>query len=89
MPLVFQVVFLTVVISLIESIGGGVGGGGRWEAVSGLKQALKHKGQCCTNPYWHNSQGKPGLPLESVWHPMQPYYCPSGVTQAMKCTLMV
>ena len=22
---------------------------------------------------WHNSQGRPGLPLESVWHPMQSY----------------
>ena len=49
MPLVFEVVFSTAVISLIESIGGGwvggggVGGGGGWKAVGGLKQALKHK----------------------------------------------
>ena len=23
------------------------------------------------DPDWHNSLGKPGLLLESVWHPMQ------------------
>ena len=26
--------------------GGGVGGGGGWEAVGGLKQTFKHKWQC-------------------------------------------
>ena len=49
MPLVFEVVFSTAVISLIESMGGGgqVGRGqGGWGAVGGLKQALKHKWQC-------------------------------------------
>ena len=47
MLLVFEVVFLTTVISLIESIGGGWEGGGGWEAVGRVKQALKHKWQCC------------------------------------------
>ena len=25
------------------------------------------------DPDWHNSQGRPGLPLESVWHSIQSY----------------
>ena len=25
------------------------------------------------DPGWHNSQERPGLPLVSVWHPMQSY----------------
>ena len=40
------------------------------------------------DPDWHNSLGRPGLPLESVWHHMQSYLCP-GATQAMECTLVV
>ena len=67
------------VITRIESIGGGWvgGGGGGWGAVGGLKQTFKHKWQCYTismgDPDWHNSLGRPGLPSESVWHPMQSY----------------
>ena len=95
--------FWTAVITRIESIGGGrVGGGwggrevggdrGGWEAEDGLKQTLKHKWPCYAinigDPDWHNSLGRPGLPLESVWHPMQSYKCPSGAAQAMKCTLV-
>ena len=38
---------------------------------------------------WHNSQGRPGLLLESVWHPMQSYKCLSGAKMAMKFTLVV
>ena len=53
-----------VVISRIEPIGGGRVRGG-WG------------GECCAisigDPDWLNSQGRPGLPLESVWHPMQSY----------------
>ena len=49
MPLVFEVVFSTSVITRIESIGGGrvgVGwGGGEWGAVGGVKQTFKLKGQ--------------------------------------------
>ena len=45
MPLVFEVVFSTAVISRIGSIGGGRVGGG-WGALSGLKQTFKLKGQC-------------------------------------------
>ena len=47
MPLVFDVAFPTAVISLIESIGGGVDGGSEWGAVGRVKQELKHKWQCC------------------------------------------
>ena len=48
MPLVFEVAFSMAIISLIESIGGGqVGGGAGWGAVARLKQAIKHKWQCC------------------------------------------
>ena len=52
MPLVFEVVFSTAVITRIESIGGGqVGGGGVGDgggrgAVVGVKQTYKLKGQC-------------------------------------------
>ena len=56
--------------------GSGVGGGGRWGAVGGLKQHSNSKGSVLpsvSDPDWHNSQGRPGLPLESVWHPMQSY----------------
>ena len=67
------------VILWIESIGGGrVGEGeGRWGTVGGLKQTFKHKvmavlyHQYTGDPDWHISQGRPGLPLESVWDPMQ------------------
>ena len=68
--------------------GGGVGGGGGWGAVGGLKQTFKHKWQCCAikhsntngsavpsvgDPAGHNSPGGPSLPSESVWHPKQSY----------------
>ena len=57
MPLDFEVVFSTSVITQIKFIGGGwvgwggwdgvgVGGGGRWGAVGRVKQTFKLKGQC-------------------------------------------
>ena len=61
--------------------GGGFSGGGGWEAVGGLKQTFKLKGQCCAisnDPDWHNLQGRPGLLLESVWQPIHSYKYPSG-----------
>ena len=70
------------VISRIESIGGGRvggewgGGGGGWKAKGGLKQHSNTNGSAVPSvgdPDWHNSLGRPGLPLESVWHPMQSY----------------
>ena len=73
MPLVFEVVFLIAVISPIEFIGVGVGGGGGLGAVGGLKQAFKHTRQCCAISRLAQPQGRPGLSLESVWHPMQSY----------------
>ena len=45
MPLVFEVVFSTSVITWIESIGSEKFGGG-WGALGGLKQTFKLKGQC-------------------------------------------
>ena len=51
MLLVFQIVFLTTVISWIESIGvgrwegGGVGSGGRWGVEGGVKQPFGLKEQ--------------------------------------------
>ena len=45
MPLVFEVVFSTSVITRIESIGGGVGDVGGWGAVGWVKQTFKLKGQ--------------------------------------------
>ena len=57
--------------------GGGVGGGGGWGAVGGVKQTFKLKGQwfaiSIIDPDRHNSQGRPGLPSEPVWQPMQSY----------------
>ena len=57
--------------------GGWEGGGGGWGAVGRLKQTFKHKWQYCAisigDPDWHNSHGEPGVPSESVWHPMQSY----------------
>ena len=47
MLLVFLIVFSAPVISQIESIGGGVGGGGWGEAEGGLKQPFGLKEQCC------------------------------------------
>ena len=29
--------------------------------------------QSVSDPDWHNSRGRPGLPLKSVWHPMKSY----------------
>ena len=50
-----------------------MGAGGGWRAIGGLKQTFKQKWQCCVISIghldWHNSQGRPSLPLESVWHP--------------------
>ena len=66
------------VISRIEFIGGGwvggVSGGGGW-VKSGRRVKANFRGvvQSVSDPDWHNSQGRPGLPLESVWHPMQSY----------------
>jgi len=65
MPLVFEVVFSTAVISWINSKGVG------WGAVGG-KHSNKNGSTVPSDgdPDWHNSQGRPGLPLESVWQPM-------------------
>ena len=63
-------------ISLIESIGGGWG---RRGVGSHRRAKSKHSNTngsavpSVSDPGWHNSQGRPGLLLESVWHPMQPY----------------
>ena len=83
MPLVFEAM---AVISRIESIGGG-----RGEAGAGGKLKANTNGSAVSvgDPEWHNSLGRPGLLLESVWYPMQSYQCPSGATQAMKCTFVV
>ena len=53
--------------------GGGVGGGGRWGAVGGVKQTLGRGLPSVSDPDRHNPQGRPGLPSESVWQPMQSY----------------
>ena len=61
------------VISRIESIGGEQAVGAGEEPYRWAK-ANTHKWQCCAgDPNWHNSLGRPGLPLKSVWHPMQSY----------------
>ena len=69
MLLVFKVVFLTALVSWIEFIGGG-----QWGWVGSHRQAKANiQGSAVPsvgNPDWHNSQGRPDLPLESVWHPM-------------------
>ena len=51
MLLVFWMVFSVPVISRIESIGGGWGGG--WEAEGGLKQPFGLKQQCCALSMGH------------------------------------
>ena len=38
-----------------------------------LKANIQTQRALIGDPYWHNSQGRPGLPLESVCHPMQSY----------------
>ena len=47
MLLVFQIVFSAPVILQIESIGGGVGGGGGWGAEGRVKHQFGLKEQCC------------------------------------------
>ena len=70
MPQVFEVASI---ITRIESIqggwvgGGGVGGGGELSNRNG--SAVPSVG----DPDWYNSNGEPGLPSESVWHPMPSY----------------
>ena len=72
MPQVFEVVFLMSVIMWIESIGGGWGG--QWGRVGSCRQAKANRNgsdvPSVGDPDWHNSNGRPGLPTESVWHPM-------------------
>ena len=57
-------------------VGGQEGGRGSWGTEGGLG---KHSDTNSSATHsvgdlgWHNSQGRPGLPLESVWHPMQSY----------------
>ena len=48
-------------------IGGEAGGGGGWRAVGELKQInIRGVVPSVSDPDWHNSQGWPGLPLESL-----------------------
>ena len=75
MPLVFEVVFSTSAITQIESIGGGrvEGGWGGWWGRVGSHRRGKANIQTQSGPDRHCSQGRPGLPSESVWHPMRSY----------------
>ena len=51
-----------------------MGGEGEWGTIGG-----KHSNRngsavpSVGDPDRHNSNGRPGLPSESVWHPMQSY----------------
>ena len=79
MPLVFEVAFSIAIISRIESIEGGRKG---WEVGVSEEPKAGYSKHSNTNGSavplvgdldWQNSQGRPGLPLESAWHPMQSY----------------
>ena len=52
---------------------GGVGSGGEWGAVGKHSSTNGSAVPSVGDPGGHNSQRRPGLPLESVWHPVQPY----------------
>ena len=57
-----------------EGDGGEAGVGGKPKA--GQSKHSNTNGSAVPSvgdPDWHNSLGRPGLPLESVWHPMQSY----------------
>ena len=58
--------FSTPVISPMESIGGQMGSQRRAKANGSAVPSVGDQD-------WDNSQGRPGLLLESVWHPMQSY----------------
>ena len=82
MLLVFEMVFSVLVISWIESIGGGLAVGGwerwgGWQAEGGLKQTLRLKEQCCVFSKWHkliqSTREARRLPWGAVWYPMQSY----------------
>ena len=56
--------------------GDGVGSGGKLGAVGGLSKHSNTNGSAepsVGDPDWHNSHGRPGLPLETFLHPMQSY----------------
>ena len=78
MPLVFEVAISIAAISQIASIG--VSGQMEWEMKQvGSPRPVKVKHSDTNNSavpsisdlHWHNSQGRPGLLLKAVWHPMQ------------------
>ena len=75
------------VISRIDSIGGGRGGG--WETEGGSKQPLRLKEQCCAFSLWHKliqstKEAKTGVRSSLVPHAV--LLMPS---RAIKCTLVV
>ena len=63
-----------------------------WGAVAGLKQTLKHKGQCCAICRWAilaQLTGKARSADRLSMAPNAVLLMPLGATQAMKCTLLV
>ena len=55
---------------------------GGWGAAGGLNKHLNTNGSAVPSvgdPDSHNSQGRPGLPLQSFWHPKQLINAPQGL----------
>ena len=59
-------------ISQIESIEGERVGSHR-QVKANIQTQTEVTVPSVSDPGWHNSQGRPGLPLKLVWHPMQSY----------------
>ena len=90
MLLVFWIVSSVPVISRIDSMGGGWGGGGGgWEAEGGLKQPLRLKEQWCAFSLWHKLIQSAKEAKTGVRSSLVPHAVPLMPSRAMKCTLVV
>ena len=83
------------VISWIESIGGGRagggwgGGGGGWEAEGGLKKPFGLKQQCCALSMGHRLVESTRKAKTAVRSSLVPHAVLLMPSRAMKCTLVV
>ena len=69
--------------------GGGVGGGGGWEAEGGVKHPFGLKGQCCAFSKWHERIQSTREAQTAVRSSLVPHAVLLTHPRTMKCTLVV